>query len=77
MILQPESNAQSALQCSERLRKTVADNSMYYGKSEIKVTISLGVAIYRSGEKVEECIQRADKSLYVAKAAGRNRTGPL
>ncbi|MBF0157521.1 MAG: diguanylate cyclase [Magnetococcales bacterium] len=47
--------------------------------SGLKVTISIGIAIYRGVERgrkgipVEELISRADKALYRAKAEGRNR----
>ena len=37
------------------------------------VTVSSGVATYRSGESVEACIDRADRALYAAKQGGRNR----
>jgi len=77
MIFQPESTPEGVLQCSERLRKAIAKESMYFGSIEIKVSVSMGVALYRKGEKPEECINRADKSLYAAKKSGRNQTGPL
>ncbi len=77
LIIQPEADANSVIQCSERLRKAIADNPMPFGPVEINVTISSGVALYRKGEKTESCIDRADKSLYAAKEAGRNRVGPL
>jgi len=35
-------------------------------------TASFGVALYRSGEKINELIARADKALYQAKDSGRN-----
>ncbi len=39
------------------------------------VTVSLGAAVASAGEKVlsPELLDRADKNLYRAKAAGRNR----
>jgi diguanylate cyclase (GGDEF)-like protein len=38
-----------------------------------QVTISVGVAGMVVGERLEELVDRADKSLYVAKRGGRNR----
>jgi diguanylate cyclase len=37
------------------------------------VTFSAGIAAYRSGERPEDLLDRADKALYRAKNAGRNR----
>ncbi len=77
LVIQPEGSAEGVSCCAERLRKALADSPLIYGSVKINVTISLGIALYRKGETAEECILRADKSLYAAKAAGRNRTGPL
>jgi diguanylate cyclase (GGDEF)-like protein len=38
----------------------------------LQVTVSIGVALLRPGEAVEDVIRAADESLYVAKASGRN-----
>ena len=39
------------------------------------VTASIGVAEYRSETKDEDVLVAADRALYRAKAAGRNRVG--
>ena len=39
----------------------------------IRVTVSIGVARYRQGESQESWIERADRAMYQAKQAGRNR----
>ncbi len=58
-------NLRRAIQ-SQRLRRT--DNQEYIGN----ITMSTGVSMYRSGEKAEELIERADTALYQAKENGRN-----
>jgi len=44
------------------------------GKSIGNITISLGIALYKSNESIEAAIKRADDALYRAKNTGRNRT---
>ncbi|HZM94005.1 MAG TPA: GGDEF domain-containing protein [Vicinamibacterales bacterium] len=39
----------------------------------IRVTLSMGIAEYRGGEDVAETLRRADRALYDAKEAGKNR----
>ena len=55
---------------AEKLRSTI-ETSQY--PADVKVTISLGVAEYQSGETSEEWICRADSALYKAKKSGRNK----
>ncbi|MDM5316859.1 GGDEF domain-containing protein [Fictibacillus sp. b24] len=42
------------------------------GNEPLPVTLSYGIAIYKTGEKPAEMIQRADMLLYEAKSSGRN-----
>jgi diguanylate cyclase len=44
------------------------------GESLGRITISLGVAVYRKGDTMSCIIERADKALQFAKREGRNRT---
>jgi len=41
----------------------------------IRITSTMGGTLYRSGERAEELMHRADEALYAAKRAGRNRLG--
>lgn len=38
-----------------------------------RITLSIGIAEYTPGEEIAALIERADKALYDAKRAGRNR----
>ncbi|MEM8767857.1 MAG: GGDEF domain-containing protein [Pseudomonadota bacterium] len=40
---------------------------------DYRLTVSVGVAAFRRGERVEDVIQRADRALYRAKAQGRDQ----
>jgi diguanylate cyclase (GGDEF)-like protein len=61
---------------AERIRRNVEDDTIHFGDTTLKVTISVGIAFYYSkSERVSatELVVRADKSLYQAKETGRNR----
>lgn len=70
LILLPETDIESAIKVAEKLR-TLVEN--YQFKDIGKVTISLGVAQIKTGEKLDHAIKRADEALYLAKNRGRNR----
>jgi diguanylate cyclase len=39
----------------------------------VSITVSIGVSTYQSGDTVKSLVDRADRCLYKAKAAGKNR----
>lgn len=43
-----------------------------HGREALRVTVSIGVAELRSGERLSAARRRADQSLYQAKLASRN-----
>jgi diguanylate cyclase (GGDEF)-like protein len=42
-------------------------------EKNLRVTVSIGVAQYISGQKITAFIKRADENMYVAKSEGKNR----
>jgi len=73
VVLLPEVGAQEAQQVAERLRQRVAAMSMTTARGAIRVTISLGVAVYQPGDRhLDTLLRRADEALYQAKHDGRN-----
>jgi len=66
---------------AERIRNTIKNTVVEYNDEAIKVTISIGTATYLPGaertavsqEVAENLVNSADKALYEAKHAGRNR----
>jgi diguanylate cyclase (GGDEF)-like protein len=70
-----ESSEEDALICAERCRAAVDRSEFIFGGTPIKVSISLGVATLLDSDftQAEELIAVADKYLYRAKRAGRNR----
>jgi diguanylate cyclase (GGDEF)-like protein len=75
LMICPDSDAQAAAQCAERLRQAVGATRMQVGNVLLQVTISLGVAAMSTGMRgPETMIKAADQAVYAAKQAGRNRS---
>jgi diguanylate cyclase (GGDEF)-like protein len=63
----------ATLRLAERLRLLVQHHGVRWEDREIVVTLSGGVAEHRPGETLVQVLRRADRALYRAKRAGRNR----
>ena len=61
-----------AAELADRLLHVVADTPVATDEGPVPVTVSVGVAHHRQGERLEAVMVRADQALYAAKAAGRN-----
>jgi two-component system, cell cycle response regulator len=74
-----ESASDKALRCAERCRRAVDGADFVFNGTPIKVTISLGVATLFDSDfaQPEDLITAADKYLYRAKRAGRNRVDAM
>lgn len=72
----PHTNRDHATQTAERLRQAIAQHAFRVGSRELHITISVGIATYPSDnvDTPGALIREADKALYRAKQAGRNRT---
>jgi len=57
----------------EQVRQTVAADVGVFHDRELAVTVSIGVAEFISGRRVEGVYAAADRALYLAKGCGRNR----
>ena len=58
----------------ERVRDVVVGAPMSASVPALRVSFSAGLTAYDCAEPLDACIERADRALYAAKAAGRNRT---
>ncbi|MCH8497750.1 MAG: diguanylate cyclase [Marinobacter sp.] len=74
IILLPERDLDEAVETAERLRTLVAEHPFRVDGHHEDMTISLGVAIYpMHAHTASELCEVADKAMYQAKTAGRNR----
>jgi diguanylate cyclase (GGDEF)-like protein len=72
-IIAPISDINGAIRMAERLRQVIEATIIFFDKDEIKTTLSIGVAAWRSSmENEQSLIIAADKGLYHAKEEGRN-----
>jgi len=62
-----------ARRVAEALRHNVASAEIETDAGIVPITVSIGLAEWRPGEQLDEVIQRADRTLYSAKQAGRDR----
>jgi diguanylate cyclase (GGDEF)-like protein len=61
----------------EKLRKAVQDCQFVYRENNVDVTVSFGLTSVLENDNIETLFMRADKALYKAKDAGRNRSAVL
>lgn len=68
-------NVDGAAQMAERVRRLVEQTAAWVQGTELKATVSIGVAGFPSTpvKTPEQLVEAADRALYRAKNAGRNR----
>lgn len=72
--LLPDSDHGEALAVAERLRRTIAGAEIHHREQHIPVSASFGVALpEHCGWDLDHLLAAADRALYRAKDAGRNR----
>ncbi|MCC6921150.1 MAG: diguanylate cyclase [Alphaproteobacteria bacterium] len=75
-VILPETSLANARVLAEQIRRNVQAKKVVKrstGETLGAITISLGVASLQPGEHPQDMLRRADKCLYAAKHAGRNR----
>ena len=72
-VVTPNMEAELLAKFAERIRKAIANMSVLSGNVRLKITTSVGLAVWDRKETAEEFYRRADRQLYEAKRQGRNR----
>jgi diguanylate cyclase len=72
----PDADLAACAGIAEVIRRAIAESRITRrstGEVLPNITISIGVAQYRSGEAITDLVERCDRALYLAKGGGRNR----
>jgi diguanylate cyclase (GGDEF)-like protein len=79
VVILPQCSREDALQVAERLREAISSSPVKrLGQRVDQVTASVGVSTYPAPARTgDELIEMADRAMYLAKAAGRNRVRTL
>ena len=73
-LVLPGTDMAGAMQAAERLRRAVEAVAVEDGGGEaFRMTVSAGVVLVDPNEHINAALARADRALYMAKSAGRNR----
>ncbi|MFK8052559.1 MAG: diguanylate cyclase [Woeseiaceae bacterium] len=73
VILLPNSKVDTAIVIADKLRALIDSAKFQFNDKKVPISISCGITEVIQGDTVEQLYERADKALYSAKNAGRNR----
>lgn len=73
VVLLPGVDEESMLLPLEKLRQVVRAIPFRFKEDKVEITVSIGATLVRPGESATEAFERADRALYDAKHAGRDR----
>lgn len=77
LILLPDTGLEDGLATLQRLQRELTKRFFLHDNQKLLITFSAGVAEVESSEEhVQHVIDRADKAMYRAKKAGKNRVEP-
>ncbi len=73
VILMPDTPLDSGIEAMTRLQRELTKQFFLAGAERLLITFSAGVAQFAPDEDRESALRRADKAMYMAKRAGKNR----
>jgi diguanylate cyclase (GGDEF)-like protein len=74
LLLLPETDEEGAHTLSEKVRKSIEDDSFSCPSAKIAITMTFGIAVAEKEEDPDRCIKKADIALYNGKTGGRNQS---
>lgn len=72
-VVAPNMDGETLIRFAERIRKAISGLVVMSGNVRLKITTSVGLAVWDCKESAEDFYKRADTQLYQAKRMGRNR----
>ncbi len=72
-VVAPNMDDDTLLRFAERIRRAISGMAVISGNVRLKVTASVGLAVWDRSESAIDFFRRADQQLYHAKRTGRNR----
>jgi diguanylate cyclase (GGDEF)-like protein len=72
-VVAPDMDGDRLLRFAERIRKGIASTPVASGNVRLRVTASVGLAVWNRKETADDFFRRADQQLYHAKRTGRNK----
>lgn len=73
LLVLPGSDLHQARRTGECIRRSIEARCAQVDGIPVALTVSIGVATYRTGDSVASLVARSDLAMYAAKHAGRNR----
>ncbi|WP_265945023.1 sensor domain-containing diguanylate cyclase [Dechloromonas sp. A34] len=73
VILMPDTPMESGIEAMTRLQRELTRAFFLSGNEKVLITFSAGVAQLAADESGADAIRRADRAMYLAKRAGKNR----
>jgi diguanylate cyclase len=73
VILMPDTALDNGIEAMTRLQRELTKQFFLAGSDRLLITFSAGVAQLEQDEDRESALKRADKAMYMAKRAGKNR----
>lgn len=73
LLILPDTGIDQAIQTLDRLRSLITELNWSAIAPDLALTISAGISAIRPNDTAEDILARADRALYGAKDAGRNR----
>ena len=76
VLLMPDTPLAAGLDLIEKLRAAIEACPFHFKGEPVTITTSIGVSAFRTGDRSDHVLKRADEALYRAKRRGRNTVEP-